>query len=237
VGSPKSHRVVTTKLARLTRAAVLAIDYRLMPENSRLAGVEDCRTALRWIAARGPDGISPARVLLMAGDSAGGNLVLMLTAWARDAGERVPDAVVALSPSTDATMGSPSLKRNVATDPMLGPAFSRLLRVPRVIMLWTSWLMSRINPSDPLVSPVMGNLAHLPPMLIHASEAEMLVDDARRYANKARKAGSPVRLETWPHMVHVWHLFERNLPEAKEALDRIGEFLRERIEEEQRKAG
>jgi acetyl esterase/lipase len=221
----------------LTGAAVLAIDYRLMPEHPRQASIDDCRTALRWIAARGPDGTSPARVLLLAGDSAGGNLVLMLTTWARDAGERMPDAVVALSPSTDATFGSPSLERNIATDPMLGPAFSRFLRAPRSLLLWSSWFMNRISPSDPTASPVMGDLSGLPPILIHASEAEMLIDDARRYTNKARLANSPVTLETWRFMVHVWHLFEPTLPEAKEALARIGEFLRARIDDRVRKAG
>jgi acetyl esterase/lipase len=229
VGSPRSHRTITTALARSTGAAVLAIDYRLMPEHRRRAGIEDCQAALRWIAARGPDGPAPARVLLVAGDSAGGNLTLMLLAWARQAGERVPDAAVAFSPGTDSTFASPSLARNVATDPMLGPAFTRALRVPRAILLWVSWLMNRIRPSDPEVSPVFGELAGLPPLLIHASEAEMLIDDARRYTNKARAAGSPVTLETWEHMVHVWHIFAPTLPEANAALERIGEFLRSHI--------
>jgi len=228
MGSPKSHRRLTSKFSEVANAAVLSIDYRLMPEHPRMAGVEDSRTAYRWLLENGPDGVSAPSALFVAGDSAGGNLTLSLIAWIRDQGLRAPDAAVALSPATDGTLGSPSLKGNLATDPMLGPLFKSLTKVPRTALLWGGWMANRVRPSDPVVSPVFGDLSRLPPLLVHASEAEMLLDDSRRYVNKAIAAGSPVTLQTWPHMVHVWQIYHPELPEGREAFEKIGEFLREK---------
>jgi epsilon-lactone hydrolase len=225
MGSPRSHRRLTTALARRTGGVVLAIDYRLMPEHPRRAGIEDSRRAYRWLLDHGPAGPAPAAKLWVAGDSAGGNLTLSLIAWVRDAGLRAPDAAAALSPATDGTLVNPSLRHNIATDPMLGPLFGRLIKVPHMLLLWGGWLQTRINPRDPRVSPVYGDLSGLPPVLVQTSEAEMLRDDARRYVNRAVAAGSPVRLQTWDHMVHVWHIYHPELAEGREALDEIGRFL------------
>lgn len=225
MGSPKSHRTLTAQFSQLSGGAVLAIDYRLMPENRRLLGIEDCRSAYRWMLANGPDGARAAQAVFVAGDSAGGNLTLSLINWVRDQGLRAPDAAVALSPLTDATLSSPSLKRNLLTDPMLGPLFGAMAKVPSMLLLWFGWMQARINPRDPLISPVYADLSRLPPVLVQASEVEMLYDDARRYVNKAQAAGSPVRLQSWNHMVHVWQIFNPELPEARQALAEIGKFL------------
>lgn len=228
LGSPKSHRRLTAKFSEIANAAVLAIDYRLMPEHPRKAGIEDCRTAYRWMLDNGPSGAGPATAVFVAGDSAGGNLTLSLIAWVRDQGLRAPNAAVALSPTTDSTFGSPSLRTNLGTDPMLGPMFKALTRVPRIVLLWGTWLLSRLRPNDPVVSPVFGDLSGLPPLLVQASEAEMLVDDCRRYVNKAVAAGSPVTLQTWSHMVHVWQIFHPELEEGREAIEEIRKFLQAR---------
>jgi epsilon-lactone hydrolase len=143
----------------------------------------------------------------------------------RDAHLRTPDAAVALSPATDGTLSSPSLRSNIASDPMLGPLFGRLVKVPRVLLLWFGWLQNRLNPRDPIVSPVYGDLSRLPPVLVQASEAEMLRDDARRYVNRAVAAGSPVQLQTWEHMVHVWQIYYPELAEGRDALEEIRRFL------------
>ncbi|MCB1686614.1 MAG: alpha/beta hydrolase, partial [Pseudomonadales bacterium] len=225
MGSPRSHRPITTTLSRIAGASVLAVDYRLMPEHRRLDCLTDCQRAYRWILENGPQGKRALETLFVAGDSAGGNLTLAVIAWARDSGLRPAEAAVALSPATDATFTSPSLASNVATDHMLGPMFGRITRLPRVGALWFSWFAYRVRPSDPRVSPVFGDLSNLPPTLVHASEAEMLLDDARRYVNKANAAGSEATLETWHHMLHVWHAFEQKLPEAREAFEHIGRFL------------
>jgi acetyl esterase/lipase len=225
MGSPLSHRTLTSKFAEISGAAVLAIDYRLMPDHRRRAGIEDCRTAYRWLLDNGPNGPGPASAAFVAGDSAGGNLTLSLLAWIRDQGLRAPNAAVALSPATDASLGSPSLRANIASDAMLGPLFGPLAKVPETLLLWIGWLQNRMRPCDPLISPVYAELAGLPPLLVHASAIEMLKDDSVRYVNKAVAAGSPVTLQTWDHVVHVWHIFHPELTEARDAFEEIRKFF------------
>jgi len=226
MGSPLSHRAITTHYARLIGGAVFALNYRLMPEHTRQAGIDDCRAAWRWLQDNGPREINSPKQLFISGDSAGANLALSLIAWIRDEGLRAPDAVVVLSPPTDGTFTSPSIKINLTTDQLLGPLFSKFNLVPRWMLQWGSFFNNRIRPSHPSVSPVFGNLAGLPPTLVQASDAEMLLDDAVRYVNKAQAAGSPVVLQTWRNMVHVWHIFVVDLPEAQEAFSAIDDFLR-----------
>ena len=173
----------------------------------------------------GDDAPHPADKIYVGGDSAGGNLTLSLIAWVRDQQLRQPDAAVALSPPTDTTLGSPSLKHNMETDAMLGPMFRGLARVPRPLLWWFIWFQNRMSPRHPLLSPIYGDLSGLPPTLVHASESELLFDDARRYVNRAAAAGSPVRLQSWAHVVHVWHMFYPQLTEARDAWDEIEKFI------------
>ena len=224
-GSPRSHRSITSRFSAVANAAVLAVDYRLMPEHRRMDGIEDCRSAYRWILNNGPEGPGPASKIYVSGDSAGGNLALMIAAWVRDQGLQAPAAVIALSPVTDAMHSSPSIRTNRVTDVMLGPLYSALMRIPRPLLLLYFWLQHRMLPSNPLVSPIFGDLAGLPPILIQASEAEMLLGDALRYVNKARASGTPARLQRWAGMMHVWQIFCPEVPEAREAIDRIGVFV------------
>lgn len=225
MGSPLSHRVITTRFAELTGGAVLAIDYRLMPEHKRKDTFQDCRTAYTWLLEHGPEGLETLDFLLVAGDSAGGNMTLSTIAWARDHGLRAADAAIALSPATDGTMSSKTLKSNLKTDVMLGPLFAPLTRIPRSVLLWGAWFFNRIRPCHPDISPLHGALDTLPPTLIQASEDEMLFDDARRYQNKALLAGSSVTLQSWKHVVHVWQLFDGRLLEAQQAFAQIKIFL------------
>lgn len=227
MGSPLSHRNVTSHFSKVTGASVLALDYRLMPENSRMAGVEDSRNAYRWLLDNGPQGRGPATRMYVAGDSAGGNLTLSLIAWVRDQKLRKVDAAVAFSPLTDSTMAGPSIRGNMDTDPMLGPMFATLAKVPSALLLWSGLFQNRVNPSNPVVSPVYGDLSNLPPTLLQVSESEMLFDDSRRYVNRAIAAGSPVRLQSWAHMVHVFQMFVPKLSESVDAWDEVGKFINE----------
>ena len=232
MGSPKSHRVITAKYSEITNAAVLAIDYRLMPEHNRMAGIDDCRNAYQWLLSNGVNGpeAGEASRLFVAGDSAGGNLTLSLLAWLRDNDIRSPDAAIAFSPVTDSTYCSPSLVSNLDTDPMLGMAFQKLAIVPKWMVLLYSWQQLKRNPSSPVVSPVYGDLSGLPPTLLQASAAEALYDDARRYVNRAQAAGSPVELHSWSRMVHVWQFFYPRLPEAGHAWDEAQKFINKACE-------
>lgn len=229
-GSPLSHRAATNRFSLLAGAAVLAVNYRLLPGHPRAAGIEDCQSAYRWLLENGPDGPAPLKRLFLGGDSAGGNLALMLSNWSGEDGLRRPDAVVAFSPVTDSAYTAPSLRANAEKDLLVKPMVGLLMRVPAPLMRWVSTFMNRMRPCSPLVSPIRADLANLPPTLLQASDSEMLFDDARRYVNKARKAGSPVYLQTWSGLLHAWPLFYPEVPEAAEAWQQVARFL-ESVEE------
>ena len=225
MGSPKSHRTITSKFSEVSSCAVLAIDYRLLPKYGHMDCVEDCRTAYRWLIENGPDGAEKVRMLFVAGDSAGGNLTLSLAAWVRDNGLRAPDALVALSPLTDNTFSGASIRGNATSEIMLKPVSRVLNRIPQFIKSWWIVLAHRVRPGNPVASPLLGSLSDLPPTLVQVSGAEMLLDDARRYVYKAHASGSPAKLQIWSDMVHVWQLFDPQLPQAAEAWVEIGRFL------------
>ena len=225
VGSDVSHRPLTTNIAKRTKAAVFAPNYRLMPENPRRASIEDCRAAYRWICTNGPDGKAKAKSLAIAGDSAGGNLTLTTLNWLRKTDLPLPNAVVAFSPSVDGTASSASFKRNLDTDLMLKPMIEPLIKLPRLLLLSTLKKMTGYAPTDIDVSPIHDDLSNLPPTLIQASTAEVLHDDATRYANKLREVGSPVTLQTWSEVPHVFQMFDNYIPSASDALDKAAEFI------------
>lgn len=223
VGSPTSHRQITSRLSELTGYAVFAVDQRLLPEDSRMDGINDCRAAYSWLLENGPNGAAKAQALVLVGDSSGGNLALSVAAWARDENLQAADAVVAMSPQTDLTLSSPSLVANTATDIMQGASFGPIVKAPKVLRLGFSYMMHRIKPNDPVVSPLLGNLSNLPPTLVQISTAEMFYDDGARYVNKANAQGSIAELQVWPYAMHVWHAFD--VPEADEAFENIGKFI------------
>ncbi len=234
MGSPKSHRTITSKFSEITGCVVLAIDYRLLPEYKHMNCVADCRTAYQWILENGPEGCGEITQLFVAGDSAGGNLTLSLVAWVRDKGLRAPEAVVAFSPLTDTTFSGDSIRDNEASDVMLKPVLRTLNKIPKFMKSWWIVWAHRVRPANPIASPLLGALSGLPPTLIQASEAEMLLDDARRYVYKAHASGSPVKLQIWTDMVHVWQIFDPQLPQAAEAWVEVGKFLEDWMPAESR---
>ena len=227
-GSPKGYRVLTDKLSEITNSAVLAIDYRLMPENKRLDSVADCRISYDWMLGngpQGPDSLAPTAVFV-AGDSAGGNLTLALLAWIRDTRRAAPNAALALSPVTDARFVSPSIRGNLDSDVILRPLAKRLAWVPGFLVGLAARYLAGHNASDPVVSPLLGDLAGLPPILVLASDCEVLRDDGRRYVNKAVEAGTDASLMLWDNVPHVWPIFYPDLPEAAEALEQVDRFFK-----------
>ncbi len=223
-GSPLSHRGMTTRLAERTSMPVFVVDYGLSPERTRTEALTDVDAAWDLVCHEGPDGPAELDAAFVVGDSAGGNLALGLSLRLRDGAGRLPDGVVAFAPFTDSTFGGHSWHDNVATDPFLGPGFSQYLEIPRAVLVLGVWARTGIRPDDPRVSPALGELHGLPPTLVQASDAEMLRDDAVRFARAAQAAGSPVELQVWPRMVHVFQAFP-TLPEAQEAMDEVVAFL------------
>ena len=227
-GSPKSHRVLTSKLSEVTNSAVLSIDYRLTPENSRMACVEDCRTSYDWMLKNGPEGpddLAPTAVFV-AGDSAGGNLALTLLNWIRDNQRAAPNAALALSPITDGRFISPSIRSNLETDVMLKPLAQRVSWLPGFMLGLGARVMAGRGASNPVISPLLADLSGLPPILVQCSECEILRDDGRRYVNKAVEAGTDATLQRWDNVPHVWPIFHPELPEAVEAFTEIEAFFK-----------
>jgi monoterpene epsilon-lactone hydrolase len=219
-GGLDSHRPLSARLAAATGCAVLAADYRLAPEHPFPAGLDDCLAAYGWLRANGPHGAAPAQSLFVAGDSAGGNLMLALLLALKQRGETLPNAAVPISPATDFTASGDSWRTRAAHDPIL------TMGADGIRMLASIYLQGRALPQDPLASPLFGDFRGLPPLLFHVGDAEVLLDDSVRAAEKASKAGVDVTLEVWPEMPHVWHAFAPFLPEATRAIERIGAFVR-----------
>lgn len=217
-GSLAGYRAHAGRLAEHTGCSVLNVDYRLAPENPFPAGLDDCFTAYCWMLDSGPDGEGPARRVFVAGDSAGGNLTLALLLKLRESELPLPAAAVALSPATDLTWSSPSIRERAVRDPVLRPE-----RIETVV---NAYVQRRAALEDPLVSPLYGDLAGLPPLMLQLGDAEILYDDSLRFADKARSAGVTVELDVWPEMPHVFQMFAPFLPAAGRALEGIGAFVR-----------
>jgi len=215
IGSPALYRHVTWRIATAARARVLAIDYRLAPENPFPAALDDAVAAFHWLVAQGAD---PRRIAVM-GDSAGGGLVFSLMLRLRDEGSPLPSAAVALSPWTDLALTGPSLRLNAASDPLLNAEDP---------LHFVDEYLAGVDPRTPYASPLYGDPAGLPPTIIQVGSDEVLRDDAVRMAARMRAAGCQVDLEIWPRMPHVWHAFVPLIPEARRAIERVGAFVRER---------
>jgi len=219
-GGLESHRPLSARLSAATGCAVLAVDYRLAPEHPYPAGLDDCLATYGWLRAHGPNGAAPARSTFVAGDSAGGNLTLAVLLALKQRGLPLPNAAVPISPATDFLASGDSFRTRAERDPIInaGPEGIRMLSM--------IYLQGRAKPEDPLASPLYGDYRGLPPLLFHVGDAEVLLDDSTRAAEKARAAGVDVTLEVFPDMPHVWHAFAPFLPEATDAIERIGAFVR-----------
>lgn len=212
-GSIDSHRGLIAEIALATGARVLAIDYRLAPEHPCPAAIEDVARAAAWLLA----GEVEPHQLTLAGDSAGGGLTLSTLMHLRDAGLPSPSRGFMLSPWLDLSM-TPVPSHAFTRDDYLGSAERLTAHAKHYI--------GGLQPTDPRVSPLFGDLRGLPPLLVIAGGAEVLRDDSVRLAERAREAGAELRLVVEPGEVHVYPALIRFSPRGRFALERIARFLR-----------
>ena len=215
-GSGGNYLPLAADISVAAKCAVLLPDYRLAPEHPFPAGLEDCIAAHDWLIANGPSGPGPAKATFIAGDSAGGNLTLATLLALRDRKRPLPTGGIALSAATDFTLASKSLK--TVHDPIISA---------RTMPEFRERYLGKTDPHNPLASPVFGDYRGIPPLLIQVGEHEMLRDDSVRVAKKASSDGIAVKFEVWPGMVHVFQI--RGLPESREAIEQIAEFIRSKL--------
>lgn len=212
-GSTRSHRALAANIAYASRARALTIDYRLAPEHPYPAALTDAFSAYQWLLE---SGIRPEQ-LVVTGDSAGGGLTIALLVALRERGIPMPAAAVVLSPWTDLTDSGESWQENAKADYMInGPKLKEAARL----------YLKDVSPRTPLASPVYANLHGLPPLLIQVGSEEVLLSDSMRLAENARLSGVDVTLDVWEGMQHVWQFAASLVPEARQAIKKIGEFIR-----------
>ena len=215
LGSIATHRSLVARVSRETGMRVLSVGYRLAPEHPHPAAVEDAVAAYRFVLGQG---LAPAQVAL-AGDSAGGGLVVAALLAARDAGLPLPAAGAGISPWLDLTLSGASMRSKAPEDPMLTPDDLR--------MFAEAYAGASLRAAT--ASPLFADLAGLPPLLLQVGSAEVLLDDSTRFTEAARKSGVEVSLRVWDDMIHVWHAFADLLPEGAQAVRQLAAFLGRRL--------
>jgi epsilon-lactone hydrolase len=213
-GSFTSYGGLASEIGRAANCRVLLVDYRLAPEHTFPAPIDDCCTAYQWLLDNGYE----SQKISFAGDSAGGSLVLSTMLASREKGSPLPGSAVCISPWLDMEFKGASIKDRKEIDPML---------TEEGLSALASLYMGEQELSGPLASPLNADISDLPPLFIQVGESEILLSDAERLADKAKAANLKVTLETWPDMIHVWHLFYPMLTEGRTAIAGIGDFIRE----------
>ena len=213
IGSLDSHRHLVAEAGRAAGCWALALDYGLAPERPFPAAVEDAVAGYRHLLGRG---IKPGRIAI-AGDSAGGGLVVAAMVAIRDAGLAQPGCGWCISPWVDMEASGETMTSRAAADPTVQKA--GILDMARMYL-------NGADPRSPLAAPVYADLKGLAPLLIQVGAAETLLDDALSLAKVAGTADVYVELQVWPEMIHVWHLFHPELQAGKRAIKDGGAFVR-----------
>ena len=204
VGSPTSHRPVATRLALGTGLPVLVVDYRMAPEDPHPAAIEDAYAAWKALRAGG----TPANRIVLAGDSAGGGLSLALAQKLKTEGE-APRCLALSMPFVDLTAKARWHDEPPGKDPLLNPND----------IVSFGELYAPDSAEDPSVSPLYGDLAGLPPMIVHTAELDSLRPDGLRLVDAARAAGTSVEHVDYPGLWHVFHLLAGYLGAGDDAVE------------------
>jgi acetyl esterase/lipase len=207
-GSLNTHRRFASCLAAASNGRVLNIGYRLAPEHPFPAAIEDALATYRWLLAQGIESAS----VVIGGDSAGGGLAAGVVHAIRDAGLPRPAALVLLGPWVDL----------VARDEGATDMFVRRDGASSMAEMY----VGDHDPADPRISPVRGDLAGFPPVYVQVSASEALYQDAVGFADALRTAGVDVEVDAPADVMHTWPILAPRAPEAAQAIERLGRFVR-----------
>lgn len=212
IGSADATVPLASDLARRSRAKVVSVDYRLAPENPYPAAVEDARTAYKGLLSQG---VEPSNIAV-AGESAGAGLAVALMLALRSAAVPMPSSAFLMSPYADLTLSGESIVGKRDVDPLF---------TEEVLRMRVSDYVADADASNPLISPIFGDLSGLPPLLIQVGSHELLLSDAVRLAKSAADDDVAVVLEVTPGVPHVFQGYAAFLDEGDAALNRAAEFL------------
>ncbi|MCB0405779.1 MAG: alpha/beta hydrolase [Bdellovibrionales bacterium] len=215
MGSVATHRGFGLKLAFRSQRPVYMIEYRLAPEHPYPAALDDAVVSYEALCK-----LHPPRSVIIGGDSAGGGLALALLLKLKETGGPFPAATFCLSPWTDLSCGEESHRFNAKHDFMFQPEH---------FVQWAPLYVGKNSPTNPFISPLFGELSGFPPLLLQVGACEMLLDDSRSFAKRAREAGVQVDLEVWDGMQHVWQIALPHLPESKKAVHKIIAFVEKHL--------
>lgn len=215
-GTVHHNRNLASDLVRAIGQKVVSLDYRLAPEDPYPAALEDVLAAYDDLLVQG---FKPGSITLL-GCSAGGGLAFSAALAIRDSERPQPGALIGLSPWVDLTLQQATVRANSDRDIVLTPLFLEV-----AAQLYTNGH----DRSDPLVSPIFGDMTGLPPMLLQVASEEMLLGEVIALADKAEKSGVEVKLEIWEGLWHVWQALNELVPESRAAQAGIGRFIREHI--------
>jgi len=209
-GNLSYSRILSAKLSGVSGRSVLSFEYRLAPERPYPAALEDAVKAWDYLMYQGYG----ARDIILAGDSAGGNLALVLILKLRQMKRQTPGALGLFSPWTDMTLSGPTFESCASVDPILTPDYVRAVR---------NVYAPGADYAFPLLSPLFGDFRDFPPTLIQAGENEILRSDSERLRSRMIFHGAPCRLEVFSDLWHVFQMFP--MKKSGEAMEHVGEFL------------
>ena len=212
-GSIASTRATVARISEQAGVQCLSINYRLAPEHPFPAAIDDTYTAYNWILKQG---INPQNIIV-SGQSAGGGLCLALLLKIKDNKGTQPLGAVAISPWTDLSQSGNTMTTNEEIDPIISKKY-----LDRMAGLY----LKDLSFSLPLASPLFGDLSELPPILIQVGTAETMLDDSKRFYEKAKKANVDINIEIWTDMFHGWHGNAHILKDAELAIESIGNFCK-----------